>query len=506
MPTYTIMIKLVKSFKRLAARSQQLESQSSQFLTRNTKLCLSILIIFLIQLLPIFAVAQTSKGPMNFPELEFTKIDGAPVLNKPVLVTGTKKHVFVQGHGLAAPAYYDWDGDGLKDLLVGEFGSGVQDGKYMGNFVRVFKNVGTEESPEFTGQFNYARPPFEILSNGTPYSVDQYCCIGFTPQFIDLNNDGQSDMVSGQYFGEVSWFEWSPRGFLPGKELPQMPPATGHPRTNDGMGLGSSKEHQYYWLYSSASFGDLTNDGKLDMIVGGRELRISRNIGTVSEPQFAQRQSLLDIQGNPLKVHEYTHEELKSYERLAEFGYKPSVSGGEKLSPYVVDWDQDGTLDLLVTNEYGRGYSAVDFFKGVQTKDGHRFQPAVPLFTVKGDANVKALPGIAPRVSVADWNNDGVNDLLIGIGVATVKSEFSDQLSWNWEKDTGIGKDDPAFVIQIFSESELQRYKEETKIPQGITWEEYITIRHQGYVYVMLGGKEEGKLAKTEKSTKTKKK
>jgi hypothetical protein len=42
--------------------------------------------------------------------------------------------------GHAAPAYVDFDGDGLKDLLVGQFGSGK---------LRIYKNVGSSSQPKF---------------------------------------------------------------------------------------------------------------------------------------------------------------------------------------------------------------------------------------------------------------------------------------------------------------------------------------------------------------------
>jgi hypothetical protein len=42
--------------------------------------------------------------------------------------------------GHADPCVADWDGDGVKDLLLGEFTQGR---------IRFYRNVGTNESPEF---------------------------------------------------------------------------------------------------------------------------------------------------------------------------------------------------------------------------------------------------------------------------------------------------------------------------------------------------------------------
>jgi hypothetical protein len=47
--------------------------------------------------------------------------------------------------GHAAPLMADFDGDGIPDLLVGQFGQSDQ-GK-----LRIYKNIGTTKEPKFEG-------------------------------------------------------------------------------------------------------------------------------------------------------------------------------------------------------------------------------------------------------------------------------------------------------------------------------------------------------------------
>ena len=55
----------------------------------------------------------------------------------------------------AFPSGVDWDNDGKKDLIVGQYTSGR---------ILIYPNKGTDVNPVFDGSF-------EVLSNGAPISV-----------------------------------------------------------------------------------------------------------------------------------------------------------------------------------------------------------------------------------------------------------------------------------------------------------------------------------------------
>ena len=63
----------------------------------------------------------------------------APGLGKGIKLEAGGAPIDVEvGH--AAPYFVDFDGDGVKDLLVGQFGSGK---------LRIYKNVGSNKQPKF---------------------------------------------------------------------------------------------------------------------------------------------------------------------------------------------------------------------------------------------------------------------------------------------------------------------------------------------------------------------
>lgn len=188
---------------------------------------------------------------------------------------------------------------------------------------------------------------------------------------MDWNDDGKKDVISGDNKGNVTLF----LNVGTAKE-PKL--AKGKPVEADGKPIapGSHKLAEgYAWLH----MGDWDGDGLKDLFVGHMStLVLYKNVGTPSAPRF-QSPTLVELPGG---------------ERII----RPSA--------YVVDWDGDGKRDLLVGGEK----AAIRFYRNIGTN-------RIPKLA-KGEALDLKGPGSDAgyrwRCDVADWNNDGKKDLLVG--------------------------------------------------------------------------------------------
>ncbi|MBL7937111.1 MAG: LamG domain-containing protein, partial [Bacteroidia bacterium] len=212
----------------------------------------------------------------------------APVVN-PFGLTGNTNN-----NDYFTPVFVDLDNDGDKDLIYGD---------ESGNFY-YRQNIGTSTSPSFDVAVT---DPFGLVDIGN-YSA---------PTFLDMDGDGDLDMLSGEYDGDFFYFENT--GTV-------SAPAFAAPVTNS-FGLASIGDN-----YSAPAFVDMDGDGDLDLLSGGDngDFYYFQNTGTASLPAFDAPQF------NPFN--------------LTQVG---SYSYTNRSTPTFVDIDNDGDKDLMAGDEYG---------------------------------------------------------------------------------------------------------------------------------------------------------
>ena len=131
---------------------------------------------------------------------------------------------------------------------------------------------------------------------------------------------------------------------------------------------------------------DWNNDGDKDIIAGGMDgqIKIYINKGNDSAPLF-DAYSLLQINQNTFDI-------------------------GSRSAPRIYDYDKDGLQDILVGEVSGHVY----LLKNVGTISSPVFKRAEKLYLKNG--NALKYPGRGPRsrLDVTDWNNDGLDDIVVG--------------------------------------------------------------------------------------------
>jgi hypothetical protein len=134
----------------------------------------------------------------------------------------------------AFPVFVDLDGDGDFDLMVGEeYGDRVY-----------FENTGTASAPAFAaGVAN----PFGLTTSVTGYTASL--------AFVDLDKDGDMDLIEGGYYGDFHYYENTGTASTPSFGASQKNPFS---LTNTGLEDGSLP-----------TFADLDGDGDMDLMVGG---------------------------------------------------------------------------------------------------------------------------------------------------------------------------------------------------------------------------------------------
>jgi hypothetical protein len=202
-----------------------------------------------------------NNGATNQPDFELTKTN---FLQNQMLDFGAG----------AYPAFFDYNRDGLMDILVGNYG--YLDSTYYGVAMNLYcdyraqlallVNTGTAVEPSFQlADRHFVELPASSASGGkAPFAA--------VPAFADLDGDGDEDLLIGNDLGTLFYYENI---------------------AAQGQNASFQLSDIYYQQidagdYSAPQLFDLDKDGRKDLIIGKRDGRISfyQNQGTAAAPNF----------------------------------------------------------------------------------------------------------------------------------------------------------------------------------------------------------------------------
>jgi len=336
---------------------------------------------------------------------ENTQITSVPILfvkrGRLLLDTGEKNGVI--------PDVVDWNGDGRADLVVG-FEEGT---------ISLFLRSGDERPAGF------ARGRALVSVYGEPLSVRARAA----PEAVDWDGDGDFDLFVGTGAGAVLLFINEGDNAAPRYRKGRALSAGGRPVNRGGL--------------ATPRVLDWDQDGDLDLLVGGPDgdvdvyLNPGGGVGPTYEPGgrvpglgFAnglavpQTPSLGDWDGDgdlDLALSGFRLYRNTGTDRRREFR-APAVHLGPGPRPgsCVVDWNNDGDLDILYLDEASG--LAVTLLENAGSRARPAFPPkgrpilvgGKPLKTARLRGVYVGPWGNAARLWAGDWDGDGKKDILLG--------------------------------------------------------------------------------------------
>jgi len=303
-------------------------------------------------------------------------------------IAGTGKSRFL---GIASNPYVvDLDGDGQRDLVgTGWYGVGAP--------ATWFRNVSADSTPLFSERETYplATPDGEIIGN-----PPNAWALEVTVH--DWDADGAWDLITrGRQTNEYN----GPPLILFHRNLT----STGHPTFSSGHVLytsqlgsqlrGGGKGHLFRKL--TLGVADWDGDSTLDLLIGADShiYFMSNTSGNGGDASFSEPVALL------------------AAGREIDF-----VRRGK---PSVGDWDADGDLDLLCGCYFekpgpesaaaGGRVQGIYYFENV----GNRTQPRLATARQLRDSTGQVVvAGFLSQPTMVDWNNDGKMDVLVSPGIS----------------------------------------------------------------------------------------
>ena len=333
----------------------------------------------------------------------------------------------------AKPYLVDHDGDGDRDLYVGE----------SAGRIIYLQNQGAEQSPVWVNQ------SFLTDSTGVTLDAGNYP----TPVVVPTSGIDSYDLWVGNSNGELAWYQQKTKN-----------PFTWKLNINpfNSLDVGS---------YATPTLVDYDRNETFDMVVGNISgtLQLIRNTGNADKPIFRMGDFLVNDQGVNITVGSYASPTFTDLDKdgdddllVGDFtgqltyfqntgtsvapkwtsqGILKNSSGavidiGSYCSPYFHDLDGDGDQDIIAGESIGQLF----FIQNIGTVNA----PVWAAASIINDQNNTAIDiGSYAKPIITDFNADGKVDLLVGTsaGVIYRYENSSTSLPYAWSlKETQLGK------------------------------------------------------------------
>lgn len=211
-----------------------------------------------------------NNGTTSLPDFSFQQTN---FLQQDMIELGERSH----------PVFFDYDGDGLQDLIVGNYGKYDKSVSLLyTSGLSLYHNIGTITTPIY----KLLDDDFAGISTINLDLVGNKPVLGIHPTFGDLDSDGDEDMMIGDYFGNLHYFTNNAGASNPANFVLNQP-------KYQSIDVGN---------YATPQLIDLNRDGKLDMVIGKENgyFTYYENTGTLSVPTFTK---ITDSLGHVSTLH-----------------------------------------------------------------------------------------------------------------------------------------------------------------------------------------------------------